>query len=189
MAKKTDAKKPKDIKREAVANLGQKIDSAKTITFINYHGLTVNQISQMREKIKDAGGEMLVFKNTLVKRALMAHDFPISDTADEAGEPLTGPTAVVFAYEDDIAPVKVIADTAKIFTVPQFKFGFLGKTALNAQSLDQLSKLPTKPELHAKVVSTISSPLYGIVSVLSANLRNLVSVLDQASKKATPQRG
>lgn len=170
-------KKAREIKAETLKELTQKITAAKTVAFTQYHGLTVNQLSLLRKKIKSAGGELVVAKNTLMRRALSINNLPF--TASE----LNGPTATVFAYEDEIAPVKIVAETAKTLTVPSFKFGFFAGQFLDATSLQKLANIPPRGELQAKVVGVISSPLYGLVNILTANIRNLVSVLDQAAKR------
>lgn len=165
----------KEVKVESVKSLSEKIGRAKTLAFADYRGLTVNQISAIREKVKDAGGEILVTKNTLMSRALSSSAFPRHD------KQFTGPTLTIFAYEDEIAPIKAIADAAKITGLPAFKFGFFQHDLLDVSGLNMLASLPSKHELQAKAVGALSGPIYGIVSVLSANIRNLVSVLDQAA--------
>ncbi len=171
-------KSARDTKEDKVAALVKKIADAKSLTFANYHGLTANQIAALRAKIKAAGGELLVEKNTLVKLALGKNKINVEN------DQLVGPTAAIFAYEDEISPIKEIATLNKETGFPTFKFGLFYKNILDAQELESLAKLPSKDQLRAKVVGTLRSPIYGIVNVLGANLRNLVSVLAQASKKS-----
>lgn len=177
--KKQKEKSAREVKVESVKSLSEKIGRAKTLAFADYRGLTVNQISKLREKVKEAGGEVLVTKNTLIKKALRENKYPDFDAKN-----LEGPTAAIFAYEDEILPVKTVADGAKVTGLPAFKFGFFGKDLLDISGLNLLASLPSKHELQAKAVGALSGPIYGIVSVLSGNIRNLVSVLDQASKKS-----
>ena len=169
----------REIKAEKVEALREKASRAKSITFVNYHGLGANQVAVLRAKIKVAGGEFLVEKNTLVKKALQANQLTLES------EMLTGPTATIFSYEDDIAPIKEIATVNKELGFPTFKFGYLGHDLLDASSLQNLASLPSKDQLRAKVVGSLASPIYGFVNVLSANIRNLISVLDQAAQKST----
>lgn len=170
----------REIKTAEIDSISDKLTRAKTTAFADYRGLTVNQIAQLRSKIKEAGGEILITKNTLIKRALQKNGFPDVEKSN-----LEGPTAAIFAYDDEITPVKITADTAKTLTVPKFKFGFFGKKLLDASALNDLAKIPKREILNGQIVSTISSPLYGFVSILGANIRNLVSILDQVSKKTT----
>jgi large subunit ribosomal protein L10 len=171
--------KARQLKKVKVDELVEKIQKSKTIAFANYHGLTAQQLSQLRDKIKEAGGELLVSKNTLLSRALTTNQLPV--TSDQ----LAGPTASLFAYSDEISPIKAVAESAKTLGVPKFKFGFFGKELLDATALEALAKIPSREILQSKVVGAIVSPIYGIVSVLQANIRNLVSVLDQKAKKLT----
>lgn len=165
-----------DIKKEAVVTLTDKVSRAKTIAFAKYHGLTVNQLGQLRAKIKDGGGELVVAKNSLIKRALLKNDL------EAPKEDLLGPIATVFAYEDEIAPIKAVADTNKTLGFPTFIFGFFGTRKLDVAGLDSLAKIPGRDVLQAQVVGTLASPIIGIVNVLNANIRNLAVVLNEIVK-------
>lgn len=174
--KKQATIKARDLKIAKVKEISDKIGKAKTLVFADYLGLTVNQINSLRQKVKVAGGELIVAKNTLLARALSIHHSPLTINQ------LAGPTAALFAYEDEIAPIKIVADIAKTLGFPKFKFGFFDKDFLDQTAVEDLAKIPTKNALQTNLVSSLSSPIYGIVNVLQANIRNLVSVLDQASK-------
>lgn len=169
-------KSDRQLKEERVKSLTEKIKKAKTITFTNYHGLSADQINQLRAKIKDSGGEFLVEKNSLIKLALTKNQLPASK------EQLIGPTAATLAYEDEIAPVRDIAKSKKDLGFPIFKFGFFGKELLEESALEKLSQIPGRETLQANLVGILASPLNGLMFVLSANMRNLVSVLGQTVK-------
>ena len=172
--------KARQIKTETIKTLGEKISKAKVLAFTDYHGLGANQIGSLRLKVKEAGGELVIAKNTLLARALILTNYQLPATNYQ----LTGPTAVILAYQDEIAPVKAAAEIAKSLGVPKFKFGFFGKDLLDGVSLENLAKIPSREVLQAKVVGAIASPLYGFVYVLQANIRSLVSVLDQKAKQS-----
>src|SRR3989344_1837246 len=165
-----------DLKKEKVLEIAKKIEKAKTIVFANYHGLSASQITDLRETIKEEGGELIVAKNTLISRAMSINHFPVTTNQ------LAGPTATLLAYEDEIAPVKKTAEAAKTLGFPKFKFGFFGRDFLDMDAVENLAKILPKEVLQAKIVGSLSSPIYGIVGVLSANIRNLVYVLDQKAK-------
>ena len=175
-----------ELKKEKVLEIAKKIAKAKTIVFANYHGLSASQITELREKIKEAGGELIVAKNTLIKRALAHSDYRLPTTAVDSSQStvdgLAGPTATLLAYEDEIAPIKKAAETATILGVPKFKFGFFGKDFLDLDAVENLAKILPKEVLQVKMVGSLYSPLSGIVGVLSANIRNLISVLSQKAK-------
>lgn len=179
---KKHTKSAREVKEEKVLSLAEKIQKAKTIIFTNYHGLTAEQLGALRKEIKKSGGEFLVEKNSLIKLALIKNKLPAP-----IGQ-LTGPTAATFAYDDEIAPIKNIAKSNTDFNSPQFKFGFFGHDLLDDSALNQLSVIPARDTLHANLVSSLASSIHGFVNVLSANIRNLVSVLDQATEK-TSQSG
>ena len=122
-----------ELKKEKVAEIAKKVGEAKTIVFANYHGLSASQISVLREKIKEEGGELIVAKNTLISRALTINHLPV--TADQ----LAGPTATLLAYEDEIAPIKEAAESAKNLGFPKFKFGFFGKDFLDLDAVENFS--------------------------------------------------
>lgn len=170
---KKHTKSARVIKEETIATLAEKIAKSKTITFADYHGLDANQVAELRSKIKAVGGEFIVTKNTLMQKALKVKGLEV-----ELKE-LEGPTATIFAYEDEVSPLKQISESQKTTELPKYKFGFMGIELLNPTALDSLAKLPSKDALQAKVVGALVSPIYGIVGVLAANLRNLVYALDQ----------
>lgn len=168
----------RDTKIETVQSLAEKVTRAKTMAFVDYQGLNVNQINDLRSKVKLAGGELIVAKNTLMKRALSINHLPFTINF------LTGPAATVFSYDDEIGAIKTVAETAKTTGgIPKFKFGFFGKDFLDAIGIDSLAKIPSRAELQAKVVGALASPIRGIVNVLQANIRNLAVVLSEISKK------
>lgn len=170
-------KSAKDKKQDMVGSLSDKIAKSKTVTFADYRGLSANQIAKLRKKVKVAGGEFVVTKNTLTVRALAANNIKV-DIKD-----LKGPTATIFAYEDEIAPIKEIAQSQTATELPKFKFGFFEKNLLDQTQLSFLAKLPAKNVLQAKVVGAIASPIYGLVNVLQGNIRNLVYTLDAIKDK------
>jgi len=184
---KKHTKSARELKEEKVKNLAEKFKKAKTLTFANYRGLSGNQIATLRSKIKTSGGEMLVEKNTLISLALKDSGHKIEKDQDPEETLLTGPTATILAYEDEIAPIRETAQSNKEIGLPSFKFGFFGLEFLNSQGVETLSKIPGRDTLQAKLVSSLSSPIYGIVGVLGANLRNLVFAIN-AIKENKSQR-
>ena len=98
---------------------------------------------------------------------------------------LQGPSLLLLAYEDEIAPIKALAEFAKVNELPKIKLGFMAKDPLTADQVNQLANLPTKVELLAKTVWSLKSPLNGIVNVLIGNLRNLVYVIKAINNQKT----
>lgn len=164
--------KTKAQKITKVADLTQKLGRARSVVFADYQGLTMNQLSDLRNKLREAGAEFEVTKNSLLKLALPTTNYQLPTE-------LEGPTATLFAYEDEIAPLKILVKALKDTQKGSLKAGLLNKDILDAVTLTRLANLPTKLELQAKVVGSLSSPLYGLVNVLQENLRNLVFALNQ----------
>ena len=157
-------------KNVATVNLLKtKLQQAKSIVFADASGLSVNLQRELRQKIKLAGGELIVAKNTLLKIALGVKD------------QLAGPTITLLAYDDEIAPIKALAEFAKAHELPKIKAGFLAKEPLTKDQVETLANLPTKIELLAKTVGTLQAPITGFVNVLQGNLRKLVYVLKAVS--------
>ncbi len=162
----------KNIKQ--LEELKEKLKKAKSVFFSDYSGLSVSEINQLRSKIVEAGGDFKVAKNSLIKLAL-------GKDSTEIEKVLSGPTAALFAYEDEIQPLKTLwnfkedTDKEKL----QLKAGFLDKQFLNKDRAIKLAQLPGLEQLQAKAVGMIASPLSGLVNTLNGNLRNLTVVLSQ----------
>ena len=152
-----------------------KLTQAKSVVLSNYSGLTVNQQQQLRQQIIQAGGELMVAKNTLLNLALQAEKYHLPQDFASA---LQGPTITLFCYQDEIAPLKALYQFAQQHQLPEIKIGFLTKQPLTADQINQLAQLPSKPELIAKTIATINAPVSGFVNVLSGTLRNLVYALN-----------
>ncbi len=163
-------------KEETVATLVEKLGRATSIVLADYQGLSASTLSEVKNQLEKEGAELTVAKNTLLSLATKQAGIEVPEEA------LKGPTAAVLAYDDPITPIKDLAKFQKQYEKPLPKIGFLGSELLSVEKIRELALLPSKQELQAKVVGSISSPIYGIVGVLGANLRNLVYALDQIAK-------
>jgi len=159
-----------------VADLAEKIKSAKSVALIDYQGLTAMQVSDLRDKIREVGGVMEVTKNTFISRA-----FALAGVKLE--ENLTGPTALVFANESEITPLKAIAVFARTLEKPQFKLGtYLGKL-LTVDDLKRFASLPGRETLYAQLVGGLANPLVRLVGALKYNQTKLVLTIKAISQK------
>lgn len=161
-------------KEESVKNLTEKFGRAKSVVFTDYKGMTMNQLSALRNKLAEADAEFTITKNSLVDISLKQAG--LEGRTDNIA---SGPTATLFGFSDEILPLKTLAKAIKDNQIGEIKGGFLNGQFMEAISLIRLSALPTKLELQAKVVGCLVSPLSGMVNVLQGNLRNLVYALDQ----------
>lgn len=166
-----------------VQNLIEKLKQAKAVVLADYHGLNVSQLAELRQKVKNVGGEFEVVKNTLLNRAAEETKIKIEP------EVLQGPTVALWAYEDQIAPLKALMDFIKVNDLPKIKFGLLNQVATPIERIKELASLPSREELRAKLVSTLQSPIYGLDNVLNWNVKKLILVLKAASTKLSAAKG
>lgn len=162
-----------------VEDLAARIKDAKSVAVIDYQGLATKQLNELRKKIKGAEGVFVVAKNTLLKLAFKSADYSLPTTD------LTGPTAVVFANEDEIAPLQIIGKQASDSGLPKFKFGIFGGDFLDSEKLLSLSKLPGRQVLLGQLVGIIATPAYSLVGTLNGNLQKLIYILDTRSRMSS----
>lgn len=159
-------------KKEAVvAELTDALGRSVLTILTDYRGLSVPQIQELRASLRESQAEMRVAKNTLTKIAVHGRDI------DGLDETLVGPTALVFAWEDPAQPAKVLRDFARSTGILSIKAGVMEGEILTADQIGAIADLPSRDELVAKVVGGISSPLYGLVNVMSGPVRSLAYVL------------
>lgn len=163
-------------KEEAVVKLTDKLSKAKSVVFANYQGMTMKQLSDLRAELRKQGAEFSVTKNNLLKIALKDTN---SELITHNSSLLEGPIATLFSFEDEISPLKALAKAFKDNQVGSVKAGIMEGEVFDEEQILKLASLPSKDELKAEVVGSLGAPLYGIVRVLQANLRNLVYTLDQ----------
>ncbi len=133
----------------------------------------MSQLSDLRNKLRESGAEFNITKNNLLKLALDQSDF-----RHLASDIRTGPTATLFSYEDEVTPIKILVKAFKDHTKGSVKTGFFAGELMDDVQINRIALLPSQDELRAKIVGSLGTPLYGIVGVLQANLRNLVYTLD-----------
>ncbi|MFC1626021.1 50S ribosomal protein L10 [Patescibacteria group bacterium] len=163
-----------------VENLTQELNSAKSVVLINFAGLNVKAQQQLKTRLSEVGGKMLVVKNTLLKRAGEAAKVDkevLSDTV------LSGQTALVIAEKDPIAPLCVLSKFAKENEVPSLKVGIVEGVFQDTQELTKLSNLPSKDALLGQLLGVLKTPAYSLTSTLSGNLQNIVYILKEVSDR------
>jgi large subunit ribosomal protein L10 len=162
-------------KKEAtIEELRTKIKGAKHLFFTNYAGLTVEDITKLRNELRKDDGVATygVVKNTLF--SIAAGD----ELAQKLEAYLAGPTAVIFAGEDPVAPAKALKTFGDANKPVEIKAAYIDGQIVDAKAVAALAALPPKIELLAKLVGSLKSPLYGLVTVLSGNQSGLVRVLN-----------
>ncbi|MCL2390238.1 MAG: 50S ribosomal protein L10 [Endomicrobia bacterium] len=164
--------------QQELKSLTEKFKAMKGLILTEYHGLNVEEISELRSKLRPLNSEYTVVKNTLSEIAL-------KEMGIETGDNFIGPTALVIENGDIVSPAKVVVEFAKTHAKLRVKAGFIEGKFVNAAVVEQLSALPSREVLIAKMLGSMNSPITGFVNVLAANIRGLVTVLDAISKKQT----
>ncbi|MFA5228534.1 MAG: 50S ribosomal protein L10 [Candidatus Paceibacterota bacterium] len=167
----------KEQKQNVISNLEEKIEKQKSIVFIGFDGVDVKEITQFRELLKDGGSEMKVAKKSLMKIALKNKDI------DFEPQELEGEVAMVFGYEDEIAPSKLSYDFSKKNEKIKILGGFLENKFYEMGDVIKLAQLPSKEQLLGMLVGTLNAPTTNLVGVLSGNTRKLVYALSQIRDK------
>lgn len=174
-------KVPRPEKVAIVDEIKDKLSRAQGVILADYRGLTVMQATELRRKLREAGVEYKVLKNTLT--AIAAREAGFEDLTSL----LVGPTAIAFGYEDPVAPAKVLSEFAKTNPVLELKGGLLEGRVLDVEGVKALAALPSREELLSQVLRGMQGPIAGLVNVLQGTIRNLVYALDAVRKQKRKQ--
>jgi large subunit ribosomal protein L10 len=171
---------PTEQKTETVNDLSQRMAAAKSIVLADFTGLDVASVTLLRRSLRSASVDYRVVKNRLAKRA--ASDAGLSSLE----EFFSGPTAMAFGLDDPLEPARVLQKFVDTGGKISIKSGFMDGQVLSPEQVRELASLPSREELIVKVIGAVQSPMYGLVGVFSALLRNLVGVvsaIEEAKKK------
>ena len=163
-------------KRELVTELNGVFSGAASIVVTHYSGLTVTEINDLRNQMRDAGASFKVTKNRLARLALA--DTPYAPLADM----FTGPTAIAFS-EDVVAPAKVAVNYAKKNDKLVVLGGAMGETMLDETGIKELASLPSLDELRGKIVGLLQAPATKVAGVLQAPAGQLARVVGAYASK------
>ena len=150
-----------EVKKQVVLDIKEKMERAKGMIFYDYRGLTVSEVTELRNNLRAVGVEYHVLKNSMLTRA--------ADMLEIKGldEYLSGPTAVAFGYTDPVAPAKVLVEFVKKVKKTEIKSGVLGTKVINVSGVESLAQLPSREQLIALLAGTLNAPIAGLARSMS----------------------
>jgi large subunit ribosomal protein L10 len=172
-------------KAAVIEQIAGDFGDSDAIFALDYRGITVAQVAELRDKLRPVDTKLRVTKNSLAERAADQ-----ADVADVKGL-LSGPTALAFVKGDAAAAAKVLSDTSRALRGPlTFKGGYMDGELLSSEQVDAIAKLPSREVLYAQLVGTIASPISGLARTLNALVQGLAVQLGQIAEQGlVPQAG
>ncbi len=166
-----------EAKKLVVEDIKEKIQNASSVVFVSFSGLSVAEDTELRREFSKNNVEYKVLKNTLIRRAF--NDLGVSDFDAD----LNGPTSVAFG-SDETGAAKVIVEAMKKYdTKVSVKSAYVDGVRVDANGVKSLAAMPSKPELVAKMLGSLQSPITKFVGVLNAMPRSLVIALNAIAEK------
>lgn len=163
-------------KIDTVNALTEKAKKSKVMVFADYRGIAHKQLEELRRALKKVDGEFVVTKNRLMKRVL-------SDKAQSVENALKESTAVVFAYTDEVAPLKELLKFFKNAGTGIAKAGLMGDVAMSDKEIKRLASLPPREMLLGTLAAQLQAPIRGLHYTLSWNMNKLVWALNAVKEK------
>ena len=149
-----------ELKQPIVDEIAASLNGAQGVVLVDYRGLTVEQDTQRRKQLREAGVVYKVYKNTLVKRAIAGTEF------EPMTEQLEGPTAIAISKEDATAPARILANFAKTADALELKCGVVEGTYYDINSIQTIATIPSREELLSKLLGSMQSPITNFARVI-----------------------
>jgi large subunit ribosomal protein L10 len=160
-------------KQQIVDELNGKLSQASALYLTDFTGLSVKKITDLRSRLRKAGVECVVVKNTLAERAMNGLDLP------DIAEFFKGPTALVIGRGDAVAAAKVLSDFAREHdNKPTVKAGIVERRAVSAEEVSRLAKLPPREQLLAQLAGALEAPMAQLAFLLQAKLYEMAGLLE-----------
>ena len=167
----------RDDKAQAISELVGAIGTATNAFLIDFKGITVPQVTELRKQVRDTNSKYVVVKNTLALIAVKNSPLKSLEGA------FSGPTAVAYNATDAVALAKALTKFAKDVPTIQFKGALLNGQAVPASEIQNIANLPSREELIAKLLYLMQHPIRGLATVLQGNIRKIAVVIDQIAKQ------
>ncbi len=164
-------------KAQAISELTDNIGTATNAFVLDFKGITVPQVTELRKQVRESGSNYVVIKNTLALIAVK--DTPLTKLSGH----FSGMTAVAYNTNDPVALAKVLTKFAKDVPSVQFKGAMLAGQVVAANEIQNIANRPTREELLGKLLYLMQHPIRGLAVVLNGTVRNIAVVLDQIAKQ------
>ena len=148
------------LKTSTIDEIKDNFDGAQGVVVVNYSGLTVEQDTQLRKQLREAGVVYKVYKNTLVKRAIAGTQF------EGMTEQLDGPNAIAICATDATAPARILSNFAKTADALELKCGVVEGTYYDAAGINAIASIPSRDELLSKLLGSMQSPIINFARVI-----------------------
>lgn len=149
-------------KKQIVTEIADKFRASKSTIVVDYRGLSVGEVTELRKQLRDAGIDFKVYKNTLTRRAAEAAELTGLNDA------LTGPNAIAFSNEDVVAPAKILNDFAKKHEALEIKAGVIEGNLATLEEVKALAELPSREGLLSMLLSVLQAPIRNFALVTKA---------------------
>ena len=167
----------KEEKAELVNNLSTLLKSSKGIYLTDYRGLNVEDITELRKRLKEANTIYRVTKNSILKRALEQIEIP------EISHLVEGPTAIAITPDEPIQPIKILTSFRKEHKLPIIKGGVAEGKFISEEEIETIAKIPSRQELLSMIVGNLNAPITGLVWTLKGMLAQLIYTLNSLINK------
>jgi len=150
-----------ELKQPIVAEISEGIKEAKSVVLVDYRGLTVEQDTELRRQLRDAGVSYKVYKNTMMNFAFKGTDF------EQLAPYLNGPSAMAFSNDDATAPARVLAEFAKKADKLEIKAGVVEGTVYDAKGMSAIASIPSREVLISRLLGSMQSPITNFARVMN----------------------
>lgn len=151
-----------ELKQQIVDEIAGKLKASVSTVVVDYRGLSVAELTELRKQLREAGVEFKVYKNSMTRRAAEAVDLAGLNDA------LTGPNAIAFSTEDVVAPAKILNDFAKKHEALELKAGVIEGNVATAEEITALAALPSREGLLSMLLSVLQAPIRNLALVTKA---------------------